>query len=54
MSTVIRPVGPLPPRVYWVRRILLIAAVVVVVALVAAAVSKIAGAGDASPAKPTP
>ncbi|NKX92386.1 hypothetical protein HF995_03710 [Sanguibacter hominis ATCC BAA-789] len=53
MSTVIRPVGPLPPRVYWVRRLLLIAAVVVVVALVAAAVSKIAGAGDAPTAKPT-
>lgn len=46
MGTVLRPVGPLPPRVYWVRRLLLIGAVVLVVALVAAVVSKVAGAGE--------
>lgn len=53
MSTVIRPVGPLPPRVYWVRRLLLIGVVVVVVALVAALVSKVAGAGDEPGPRPT-
>jgi hypothetical protein len=34
MSSVIRPSGPLPPRVYWVRRLLLFALVVVVVSAV--------------------
>lgn len=53
MSSVIRPVGPLPPRVYWVRRLVLIGVVVVVVALVAALVSKVAGAGEQPVTKPT-
>jgi hypothetical protein len=34
MSSLMRPSGPLPPRVYWVRRILVIAVVVLAVALV--------------------
>jgi hypothetical protein len=34
MSSVIRPSGPLPPRVYWVRRLLLLALVVIVVSAV--------------------
>jgi hypothetical protein len=34
MSSVIRPSGPLPPRVYWVRRVLLLAFVVLVVSAV--------------------
>lgn len=32
MSSVIRPSGPLPPSVYWVRRLVLLVAVVLVVA----------------------
>lgn len=31
MSTVVRPSGPLPPRVYWTRRLLLAAVLLVVV-----------------------
>ncbi|GHG47181.1 hypothetical protein GCM10011331_07750 [Flavimobilis marinus] len=47
MGTVTRPVGPLPPRVYWVRR--LVALVVVVVVLVVAfAVVRALTAGDAA------
>jgi hypothetical protein len=34
MSTVLRPVGPQPPRVYWVRRLLLLGLVLLVVLLV--------------------
>lgn len=34
MSTVLRPVGPQPARVYWIRRLLLLLAVVVVAAVV--------------------
>lgn len=33
MSTVLRPVGPHPQRVYWVRRLVLLAAVVLVLVL---------------------
>lgn len=33
MSTVRRPVGPLPPQVYWTRRLMVLGALVVVVAL---------------------
>lgn len=32
MSTVLHPVGPNPPRVYWVRRLVVLVALVVVVA----------------------
>ncbi|MDT9594720.1 hypothetical protein RDV89_16660 [Nocardioides zeae] len=35
MSAVTRPRGPLPPRVYWVRRLLLVAVAVVLVVVVA-------------------
>lgn len=34
MSTVLRPVGPQPARVYWIRRLLLLLAIVVVAAVV--------------------
>jgi hypothetical protein len=34
MSSLMRPSGPLPARVYWVRRLLVLAVVVLVVALV--------------------
>ena len=36
MSSVLHPVGPEPPRTYWVRRILVLASVIAVVAVVAA------------------
>jgi hypothetical protein len=32
MSSVLRPSGPLPPRVYWVRRLLVLAVVLLIVA----------------------
>jgi hypothetical protein len=56
MSTVVRPSGPLPPRVYWVRRLLLL----VVVAALVWGVVRVVGAGDpasgepAAAATPTP
>jgi hypothetical protein len=57
MSTVVRPSGPLSPRVYWVRRLLLL---VVVAALVWGVVRVVGGsdpasgepAGDTAPATP--
>ena len=42
------PVGPLPPRVYWARRIGLLAVVLIVVAVVAVSCS-----GGSSPARPS-
>ncbi|WP_182112147.1 MULTISPECIES: DUF4232 domain-containing protein [unclassified Actinotalea] len=48
MSTVLRPVGPRPPRVYWIRRLVLLAAVVLVLALAWSLVSKAFGAGRAA------
>lgn len=33
MSTVLRPVGPQPPRVYWVRRLVVLGLVLLVLAL---------------------
>lgn len=38
MSTVLHPVGPNPPRVYWVRRAVVLVAIALVVALAALAV----------------
>jgi hypothetical protein len=43
MSTVVRPSGPLPARVYWVRRLLLIAIVLLVILAV---VRVLGGGGD--------
>lgn len=43
-----RPTGPLPPRVYWTRRVLLVAVVMVVVALVCWVAPGVGGSGDAS------
>src|SRR5690554_2722137 len=34
MNTVLRPVGPEPPRVYWTRRLLILAALIVAATLV--------------------
>lgn len=60
MSTVLHPVGPNPPRVYWVRRLLLLVAFGLAVAAVAAIVWLVAlrpgsaGARPGSQPKPGP
>ena len=50
MGTVTRPVGPLPPRVYWVRRIALLVVLALVVVLATVVVRAVtdsdAAAGD--------
>jgi hypothetical protein len=51
MSNVIRPSGPLPARVYWVRRLLLVGIVVLVAALAWWLVS---GLGGSSPNSGSP
>ncbi len=53
MSTVVRPSGPLPRRVYWVRRLLLI---LIVVALVWGVTRLVAAnaSGDGAGADPSP
>lgn len=54
MSTVLRPVGPNPPRVYWVRRLVVMVALGAVivggVALVRAVASGVGPASSAAPA----
>jgi hypothetical protein len=50
MTSVIRPAGPLPQRVYWVRRLLVLAIVLVAVALSWSAVGHVLG-GAESPAQ---
>jgi hypothetical protein len=51
MSNVIRPSGPLPARVYWVRRLVLVGVVVLVAAMVWWLVS---GLGGSSPSGGSP
>ncbi len=56
MSNLLRPVGPLPPRVYWVRRLVVLVVAVLVVIVTATIVVKIIGGGsnsaaDGGPAK---
>lgn len=51
MSTVWRPVGPRAPRVYWVRRAVLLGVIVVIV--VAVIVALTAGSSAPSPSHPT-
>lgn len=53
MSTLLRPTGSLPPRVYWRRRLVVLIVLVVVVALAAALVSKLGG-DDAEGPRKTP
>lgn len=57
MGTVTRPVGPLPPRVYWVRRFALLVVLVLVVVLVSVVVRAVTGsdapAGDPPGAQST-
>ncbi len=59
MSSVIRPSGPLPPRVYWARRLWLLAIIVLVTSLVWWLVSgrgsaNESGAADLSPTTTVP
>jgi hypothetical protein len=46
MSSVIRPAGPLPSRVYWVRRLLLLTILVVVLSLAWLIVGRVLGGAD--------
>jgi hypothetical protein len=46
VSTVLRPVGPLPPRIYWVRRGVLLAAVLLLIIIIAVSCS---GGGTKKP-----
>jgi hypothetical protein len=39
VSTVLRPVGPLPPRTYWVRRGVLLGAILLVIIIIAVSCS---------------
>ncbi len=50
---VLRPEGSLPPRVYWVRRAVVLAALLAVVVLAVMGVRALTG-GDATAADPTP
>lgn len=43
MSNLLHPVGPLPPKVYWVRRLLVLAVAILVVVITATIVVKIIG-----------
>ncbi|MGP7959606.1 hypothetical protein ACTVCO_02185 [Sanguibacter sp. A247] len=52
MSTLLRPTGSLPPRVYWRRRLAVLVVLVAVVALAIALVSKLGG--DDAPEKKAP
>jgi hypothetical protein len=47
MGTVARPVGPLPPRVYWVRRLVALAVVVLVLVVAFAVVRAVTGGEEA-------
>jgi hypothetical protein len=50
MSAVLHPVGPATPRVYWVRRLVVIGVVVVVVAVLWAVLSGVAKGAAETPA----
>jgi hypothetical protein len=50
MNTVLHPVGPNPPRVYWVRRLVVVIALVVVLGGVTAAVWAVAFRGSGAAA----
>jgi cytoskeletal protein RodZ len=47
MSTVLRPVGPLPPRIYWIRRGVMLLVIFIVILVVALSCS--GGGGGATP-----
>src|SRR5262245_21777933 len=50
MSSVMRPYGPLPPRVYWTRRLLALVVLLVVISILWWCVQKVTGNADGSPA----
>jgi hypothetical protein len=52
VSTVLRPVGPLPPGVYWRRRALLLLALIVIIIVIAVSCS--GGGGGKPTANPNP
>lgn len=54
MSNVLRPVGPEPPKVYWIRRLVVVALVVLLVVIVASLFSGGGGDGADPSASPTP
>lgn len=53
MSTVLQPVGPEPGRVYWIRRLVVLAVVVVVLVVLGLVVRALASGGEGS-ADPAP
>ncbi len=54
MSTILRPVGPQPARVYWIRRALVVGAAVAVIVFVSTLLGGGSGGGGAAAdAKPT-
>lgn len=53
MSAVLRPVGPQPPRVYWVRRLIVLAVLVGLVTLLAVGARALLGGDEAVGAEPT-
>lgn len=50
MSNVLHPIGSQPPRVYWVRRLVVLAILVVVVLIVGAVVKSLSGSGGGTAA----
>lgn len=55
MSTILRPVGPQPARVYWIRRALVVGALLAVIVFVSSLLNGgSSGGGAAADAKPTP
>lgn len=54
MSTIIRPAGPQPARVYWIRRAVVLGALLVVVLLLWSMTRGGGGGGDAAAADDTP
>lgn len=53
MSRVIRPSGPLPPRVYWTRRLLLVAVAILVISLIWWVLGRISGSAEEPTAGPS-
>jgi hypothetical protein len=46
---VVHPIGPLPPRVYWTRRAVLLAALALIIVVIAVSCSGGSGGGNAAP-----
>lgn len=54
VSTVLRPVGPLPPRIYWIRRAILVIALLVLVIVIAVSCSGGSSKPPAAGGRPGP